>query len=36
MQVQNKKVSVVIATYNGAHFIKQQLASILSQLNEND
>lgn len=29
-------VSVCIATYNGSNFIREQLASILPQLNEND
>ena len=36
MPVRNKKISVAIATYNGEHFIKQQLASILNQLSEGD
>ncbi len=30
------KISVCIATYNGGKYIKEQLDSILSQLNEND
>ena len=30
------KISVCIATYNGEKYIKEQLSSILSQLEEND
>ncbi len=32
----NVKISVCMATYNGEKYIKEQLASILSQISEND
>lgn len=32
----NYSISIALATYNGEKFIKEQLESILSQLNEND
>ena len=35
-QMNRKKVSVCMASYNGALYIKQQIESILSQLGQED